>query len=158
MSVSKRFNRKLFEENDKRAKEALFDIFKDNKKYYIQENKRKYEVDILVFSKKDDNLVCYIECEIKGGSSWKDGEFKYSDVNLPQRKEKHCWLDAPCIFIVFNKDNMKEYLTYTSNSVLKSPLVEVQNRFVAKGEMFYKINMNKCSKNDIFKTIKELKI
>jgi hypothetical protein len=149
--VRKRFDKELYDQYDKLAKDATISLV--NKRIYdIKENLNKRSVDLLVYSRKTKELVFYIETEVKR-LDWKNSQFKYDTVQLPERKKKFCNLEVPTIFVVWNKDQTA-YITFTDKEVMKAPLVEVPNKYMFKDEYFFQIPIKKCvqgSKKDKLK-------
>ena len=124
MSVRKTFDKSLYETNDRKAREA-------GKMYWKQEgcaaidNPDKYGADLIV----NDSFYC--EVEIK--NVWSGSEFPWGSIQLPERKTKFTKLDKHCVFLIFNKE-LTHGITFTSEAVLASPLVEVSNKFVSSKE------------------------
>jgi len=148
--MRKRFDRELYKKYDKLAKENVLKLI-DKRKYKVIENPKKRGVDLLVYRK--GKHVLNIETEIK--SLWKGKDFKYDTVQLPERKEKFAKLELPTLFIMFN-DNQKSYLVIKDKDLLKSPRVEVPNRYVYKGEYFFQVPLNKVCFNDIKTVLEEV--
>lgn len=144
--IRKRFDKRLYDENDKKTKEWAKKILP--KGYEIRENDNKIKVDLIV--SKDNVDIFYIEVECK--SSWDESKFPYDNLNIPSRKKKYTELDKPTLFIVFNAHG-SDYLCLWGSTLIESPLEEVKNRFVSHNEMFYKVPLNKCY-SDIKKAIK----
>lgn len=149
MSTRKGFSKRLFDENDQRAKDAARDLVVSLGIHALVENPKKQGADLIGLDKKG-NEVLYLEVEVK--RVWKAGvDFPYPDVNLPQRKDRY--LDAkkfskPVIFAIFNEDLSKVAL-FGRDAVAKAKLEEVPNRFISEGEMFYKIPLDKVRFVDI---------
>lgn len=150
MGVRKRFDRDLYEKNDALAKKKVKDLLKQ--KFTIMDNPKKKEVDLLIYNNKGEHIF-NVECEIK--RLWKDKNFQYESVQFPTRKEKYAKLDKPTLFVMFN-DKLTHYLCVTDKSLLKSPKVEVPNRFVFKGEFFFQVSLTDVIFNDILKSVKEV--
>lgn len=145
--VKKRFDKELYEQNDAMAKALVALILPKNLE--LKNNENRYGVDLLAY--KSNKLIFYIEPEIK--RVWNDEKFKYEDLQIPQRKNKFCDLENPTLFIIFNKLGNR-YLCVWSNDLINCPLKEVPNKYVYKGELFYKVpisltydNINKAVKN-----------
>lgn len=137
MNKSKRFDRALFEENDKNCRNKVREILKSTK-YALQDNPKKMGVDLFAFR----NGECFANIEVERKKVWKGPVFSYKDVNLPARKEKYAKMDLPTIFVMFNED-FSSYLTIKDVDVLSSPLEEVHNKYVMAGELFFKIPLEK---------------
>jgi hypothetical protein len=149
MSAKKRFDPELYRINDALAKESVINAI-DKRKFKVVENPKKRGVDLLVYNK--GRHVLNIETEIK--RVWKDKQFAYDTVQIPERKKKFAELEVPTIFVMFNADQTS-YLVIKDKDLLKSPKKEVPNRYVYKGEYFYQVPLKKVSFNAINKVIKE---
>ena len=138
----KRFSKYLFEENDERAKktvEALKDFFGIDE---FKDSKTRYEIDREGY--RQGNHVVNVEVEVK--QHWKDGHesFPFEDINLPLRKAKYFDLELPTYFVIFSAD-CRGGMIFSDRTAKNSPQVEVPNRYVPEGELFYKIPMSKAS-------------
>lgn len=149
MSLKKRFDPSLHADNDQLVRTAIKEILKDSG-YNVIDNPKKRDVDLLVYDKNGKH-VANIECERK--LVWSGPDFKYEDINFPHRKEKYAILDKPTVFVMFNKE-MTDYLTVTGDVLISSPLKEVPNKYLYKGEMFYKVPKDKVKFNAIIKVLK----
>lgn len=145
----KRFDATLHADNDVLCRTAVKDLLK-NSDFNIVDNPKKRGVDLLVYDKNGKH-VANIECERK--LVWSGKDFKYEDINFPHRKEKYALLEKPTIFVMFNKE-MDNYLTVTGDVLITSPLKEVPNKYLYKGEMFYKVLISKVKFNDLNNVIK----
>lgn len=149
MSARKRFDPALYEENDKIAKEFVKSLLKGTD-FQVIENPKKRGVDLLVY--KDSQHVANLECEIK--RVWKTSDFPYDSIQIPERKTKYTQLEKPTIFVMLNNDQ-SGYLTITQKELLNSPVKEVPNKYVYKGEMFYQVPVTKVQFNNLLESIKE---
>lgn len=138
MSFKKPFDRALYEKYDNACKVQAQKIFSKIPGYTIEENDSKIGVDFLLY--KDDEHIGYLEVELK--NIWTSVSFPYEEVNFPHRKIKFCELDKPTLFMMFNKD-FKNYLVVDSGTMLNSDLEEVRNKYILKGELFFKVDKNK---------------
>ena len=149
MSVRKRFDSALYEENDRIAKEFVKNALKGTE-YQVIENPKKRGVDLLLY--KDSQHVANVECEIK--RVWKTTDFPYDSVQIPERKTKYTELEKPTVFVMLNNDQ-SAYAAIPQQTLLNSPKKEVPNKYVYKGEMFYQVPVNTVHFNDIKQAIKE---
>lgn len=149
--MRKRFDRELYNQVDALAKEKAMSLL-DKTTYNVIENPKKTQVDLQVFDQAAGHLF-NIECEVK--LLWKTTDFPYESVQIPKRKEKYAILDKPTLFVMFNADQ-SAYLVIKSTDLVKSPCVEVPNKYVYKGEYFYQVPLDKVSFNNILKPIKEI--
>jgi hypothetical protein len=133
----KKFDQKLFNENDPKSREIIINFFK---KYnvFLKDNNDKYGVDLV----SEDNSVKF---ELERRLVWNKTEFPFSDVNLPERKAKF-FLENNVSYIIISKDY--SHIGVIMGDVIKSYLTdnnlkESANKFVSKGEMFYKLPKSK---------------
>ena len=94
-----------------------------------------------------------VETEVK--RVWKNKDFEYDSVQFPERKAKFAKLEVPTLFVMFN-EKLSAYLVVKDKDLLKSPCVEVPNRYCYKGEYFYQVPLKKVKFNEIKSTIKEI--
>jgi hypothetical protein len=136
----KKFDKKLHEENDKKGKEfAVKIIQKIYPNYNIVEGS-KFGVDLKVVDPKDCTVHREIEIEVR--SNWSgDLDFPFDTVNIPERKRK--FFNGLCTYVSINK-NLNRCLLIKDEDILKSPLVENSNKYVASGERFFKVPISKC--------------
>lgn len=150
--MRKRFDRELYEKYDKLAKERVESLI-DKRIYQIVENPKKRGVDLLIFRRRDGKHVLNIETEVK--RVWKTKDFKYDSVQFPERKAKYAQLEIPTLFVMFN-ESTKFYLAVKGNDLLKSPCVEVPNKYCFKEEYFFQVPLNKVRFNSLNSVIKEI--
>jgi hypothetical protein len=139
MGKTKRFSKKLHKQNDKKAREIATEWFA-KEGYELRDNPDKYGVDLLGY--KNDELVMYVEVEIK--RVWKEEKFPYGSVQFPSRKFKFCQLDKPTAFMMIN-NKCNRALLVTGQDLIKSPLKEVRNVYVDKGEDFFIVSLDKVT-------------
>lgn len=138
----KRFSKYLFEENDEKAKntvEALKDFFGIDE---FRDSENRYQIDRKGY--RQGAHVVNVEVEVK--QHWKDGHepFPFEDINLPLRKEKYFELEHPTYFVIFSAD-CRGGMIFSDRTAKHSPKVEVPNRYVREGELFYKIPLSRAS-------------
>ena len=132
------FNKSLFDETDTSARAAA-------KRYWgslghnVEDHPDRYAVDLIVNTGTEE---FYCEVEIK--KVWTGAMFKYDTLQIPERKSKFAKLDKPAYFMVFNNEVTHAFLC-PSSILLSSPVVEVPNKYVYKGEMFYQVPINLIS-------------
>jgi len=150
--MRKRFDKDLYDKYDKLAKNRVVDII-DKRKYEVVENPKKRGVDLLIYERKTGNHVLNIETEVK--RVWKTKDFKYDTVQFPERKSKFAKLNVPTLFVMFS-ENTKNYLVVKDKDLVNSPLKEVPNKYMFKGEYFYQVPLKKVKFDNIKKVIKGL--
>lgn len=153
MTVRKRFDRELWLENDKKARNACKRIFKNFENLKVKDHSDHRKVDLELFL--DGEHIANVETEIK--RVWKGKDFQYNNVQFPERKKKFCELEKPTLFIMWNATT-NSYLVVTDSDLANSPCVEVPNKYVWKGEKFFQVPMNKVFINDIDKALAKIGI
>jgi hypothetical protein len=147
MTVRKRFDRELFNENDSKARQAINDLLAGSE-YRVEDNIKKMGIDLFLY--KGDQHIGYIECECK--KVW-SGQFKYDTLQIPERKRKYTGLDKKSFFVVFNKD-FNECMIVKDIDLLASEVKIVPNKYVYAGEPFFQIPVSKVVMNDLINVIK----
>lgn len=145
----KRFDRALFEENDKKCRTKVKELLL-NSDFAGVDNIKVRGVDLLLY--KNGQHVGYLEVERK--TVWKGSSFQYDNVQFPERKAKYAKLDKPTTFVMFNED-MSNYLTVKHTDLISSPCVEVPNKYMYKGENFFQVPLTNVQFNDIVGVLKE---
>ena len=140
----KRFDKKLFEENDKIARDLSKKVIEQLYQLRCLENPDKYDVDLWMI--REDRVIAYAECEIK--KVWLGVGFPWSSVQFPERKAKYARLDKPTLFCMINNMKNRAALVW-SKDLLTSPLVEVSNKYNSEGELFYQVPLSKVLFHDI---------
>lgn len=100
-------------------------------------NPDKYGPDLVV----DDDL--YIEVMQKMG--WKGEIFPFADLNIEERKQKFMSLDKPIIFAIVNAEGTHAVMA-AGRDVCQCPKVQVRNKNISAGELFFKVPKNKLTK------------
>lgn len=148
-NTTKRFDKKLFDDNDAICRKKVKSLFK-NSGLKILDNTQRFGVDLLIY--KDEEHVGNIELERRKGV-FEGSKFKYDTINYPGRKEKFLSLELPTYFISFSED-LKNFLVVKDKDIKKSPKEEVRNKYVFNNELFYKVKIEKAVQNDINVIIK----
>lgn len=128
--VRKAFDKSLYQKYDALAREATREHL-ESKGYEVQEHPNKYAQDLI--AEKDLEINC-VECEVK--LVWKGEEFPYDSVQLPERKKK--FFKEPTLFYIWNKQ-LTHAATFWSHDVACLEPVEVRNKYISRGELFYQI-------------------
>jgi hypothetical protein len=137
-SKRKRFSKSLHSENDTPARAAAMRYWKALG-YNVYENANNHIPDLTI---ETENARFYSEVEVK--RIWKGETFQYDTLQIPERKRKYTGLDLPCTFMVFNNEQTHVFLC-ESSTLVTSPIVEVPNKFVPEGELFFQVPI-KCVK------------
>jgi hypothetical protein len=132
----KRFDKSLYNANDP-AKLLAIEYFNKIGKPTVV-NPDKYGIDLIV------NNEFFCEVEVK--HSWKGVDFKYDTLQIPFRKSKFGESTTlPTMFMVMNTNRTHAFLV-EGKDVLASPIKEVPNKYMYKGEYFYQIPIDKLTK------------
>lgn len=81
-----------------------------------------------------EDLSFMVETEVK--LVWRGDVFPYNTVQLPKRKEK--FFIKETLFYIWNKP-LTHAATFWSPNIKHLEPIEVQNKYVSKGEFFYQI-------------------
>ena len=97
----------------------------------VEENPNRYGVDLICF--RLGSPVGALEVEVR-----QPGFDLHRSIHVGQRKEKLFQEGLPTLFFALTQDLHRAY--YLKADLIKDcPLVEVHNRYVGKGEMFYDV-------------------
>lgn len=151
--LRKRFDRELYLQNDKKAKRACERLFKQFDNIKVKEHKNSRKVDLELFL--DGEHVANVETEIK--RVWKGKEFQYNTIQFPERKKKFAELEKPTLFIMWNA-TVRSYVVVTGADLKRSPLAEVPNKYMFKGEYFFQVPLKKAFHNDIDSALEKIGI
>jgi len=132
--VCKKFDKNLHTEYDSFGREIVKNFIEKEFKLKALDNPDKYGVDLIIYHNSD--VVGYAEVEVR--NSWKDDVFPFSDLNIPYRKKKLFDNPLPTLFFSVNKKGSA--LLYCGSMVILSCEVkELYNKYVEKGELFFKV-------------------
>ncbi len=133
----KQFDKELFAKYDEMGRSIVKDFVK-TKEVRAVDNPDKYGIDLLLY--KNDRLVGLAEVEVR--NSWKGLTFPYEDLNVPQRKKKLLDNNILTYFFSINADGTAMFYC-KAKEVLNSELKESGNKYIASGEHFYKVPIDK---------------
>lgn len=141
MGVMKRFDEQSFAANDTAAINAVLKhLLKQGS--WARKNDELYQPDILLYN-TGFQVLSYIEVEIK--HNWKEGtEFPFDTVNLPERKGKYRRKKKDIEYWILRKD-LGAAVIIPEHAVVDTRLVEVRNRLIPEGEMFFSIPIDDCN-------------
>lgn len=145
MSVRKKFDKELFAAFDLQAREKTKEYLV-SLGYEVKDNPNKYAQDLIA---SKDGKQFFAECEVK--LVWKDEEFPYETIQLPERKKK--FFTSRTLFFIWNK-KLDNAIYFWSDHIKDLTPVEVPNKYVYKGEYFYQIPLDmtkrvSCCKKDV---------
>lgn len=141
--MRKPFDKKLFEQNDALARQAVSQYLRSHG-VTISPNPDQYGVDL--FEMDDDEFdgpypVLGIECEIK--RVWSGPDFPWGTIQLPERKAKYRSPTLDVDYWLLNSE-CTHAIVIRGSLLDQFPPKEVRNKYVAKGEMFYQIPVLLC--------------
>jgi hypothetical protein len=144
----KKFNAELHAKNDRLAKRICINFlprilkrinFEKYEFVKVIQNEDKYGPDLKCLL--GGKLIAYFEPEIKYNWSGEKG-FPFADLHIPERKEKFTKLGAPISFVVLSRC-LTRLAFVKRGDLLKSKKHEVPNKYVKKGELFFKVPKGK---------------
>jgi hypothetical protein len=141
----KKFSTDLFSSYDSPARAAVMEYVSRNG-LYIQQNDDKYGPDLVVF--KGFKPHYYIEAEVKRVWKPEQDRFPWSTIQIPERKGKFLKLGKPIEFWVLRED-LARAIIIPDFVISNSPLVEVKNKFIKEGELFFRIELVECDIVDL---------
>lgn len=127
IQMTKKFDKKLFEEFDNKGKETIRKYF-EAKGFLVAYNPNQYTADMILLKPTTDGLFEKIALvEVGCRPSWKSHKFTFSDLRIESRKAKYLQDGLPVYFCVINQD-------FSSFVMLDEPLtnfpkIEVNNKF-----------------------------
>ena len=135
MPIYKDFDRDLHNRHDVQGRETVKNYVSAHKDGLIaKDNPDEYGVDLLFY--KYDRLVGYGEVEVR--TNWKATVFPFKSLHVPERKKK--LLDNALVTLFFSvNEKHTQMFVCKAETVLNAPLVEVSNKYVQKGELFYDV-------------------
>lgn len=129
MSAYKPFNQYLHDVFDGPARQKVADWVKMKWGLYARDNPNKFGVDLICF--RSDSPVGALEVEVR-----QEGFDQYGSIHVAQRKAKLFQEGLPTLFFALTQDLSHAYWV-KADLIKDCPLVEVQNRYVGRGELFY---------------------
>jgi len=136
----KKFNKKLWVENDKRGKEFAISLLKNIYNNIKIIEGEKYGVDLKIFN-GSNILIKTVEVEVR--RNWNsDSKFPFNTLNIPYRKKKF-FITNNCEYISIN-NLFTRCLLIKEKDILESPIEENKNKYIKTGEKFYKVDITKC--------------
>ncbi len=135
--INKQFNAELHNHFDEVGRLRAYKLFKRNYGIELVDNPDEYAVDLIAM--KNNKIVGYVEVEVR--EAW-DGLFLYDTLNIPSRKKKLLTNNLPTVLLAFNKQGTFCFIC-KDQTILASPLVEIPNKYMATGEFFYQVPVNK---------------
>jgi len=131
--MRKQFSEALHGKHDKPARIRTME-YMQVKGYEIWENPNIYGQDLIAEGSKGK---FYVECEVK--TVWDTDKFPFDTVQLPERKSK--FFTSPTLFFIWNKP-LSSAIMFKSNDIKDLTPVEVSNKYITSGELFYQIPLD----------------
>jgi len=131
--MKKRFDRDLYDTYDNVAKNGALRYLADVcAAQELRPHSDRYGADVEYIDWRGRSGK--LEAEVK--AVWTGGDFPYSDINVLGRKEKYFAAGTDLFMMAAN---YQDYLVIRGSNIIQCPLVEVANRYVWKGEKFFKV-------------------
>jgi hypothetical protein len=131
----KKFDKKLYNQNDNKARKAGIKFWK-SKGYNIQNNPDEFGPDLI--AEKDGDSF-FVEVEVK--HNWNKEQFPFNDLQIPERKKKFATIAQKTYFMVFNSILNRAFIC-SNKTLLNSPLQNISNKYM-DNENFFKIPVSK---------------
>lgn len=160
--VIKKFDRSSHRKNDTMGKQALIKYLVSTIPQYTHiENPDEHGIDVLSLDERGNVVACW-EVERREKNWVGDVTFPFRDINCLERKD-HQWRKAPTFTKHINFPLHPEYRVYyvqmndlctriaviDGDTVLKYPLKEWRNRFVAEGEYVRQVPISEITQYKI---------
>ena len=129
MSTYKPFSQDLHDVYDAPARQAVSTWMQMKKGYEVRENPNRYGVDLICF--RSGSPVGLFEVEVRQA-----GFDRHQTIHVGQRKDKLFQEGLPTLFFAVTQDLSRAYWV-KADLIANCPLIEVHNKYVTKGEMFY---------------------
>jgi len=129
MSAYKPFSQYLHDVFDGPARKVVSDWVKMKWGLDVKDNPNKYGVDLICF--RSGSPVGLLEVEVRQA-----GFDQHQTIHVGQRKDKLFQEGLPTLFFAVTQDLSRAYWV-KADLIANCPLIEVHNKYVTKGEMFY---------------------
>ena len=127
--MRKAFSQELHDIYDAPARKAVSDWVNMKWGLNARDNPNKYGVDLICF--RSDAPVGALEVEVR-----QEGFDRHQTIHVGQRKDKLFQQGLPTLFFALTQDLSRAYWV-KADLIANCPLIEVYNKFVNKGELFY---------------------
>ena len=132
----KKFDKALYKKYDESAKDRTKKFLR-SRGYEVKDHPNKYAQDLVATKDGSEFLV---ECEVK--LVWDKAKFPFDTIQLPERKKK--FFKKRTVFFIWNKA-LDDAIYFWSDHVKHIKPIEVKNKFVKSGELFYQIPLDKTN-------------
>lgn len=132
----KKFDKALYKEYDESAKDRTKKFLR-SRGFEVKDHPNKYAQDLVA---NKDGSEFLVECEVK--LVWDEPKFPFDTIQLPERKKK--FFKKRTVFFIWNKA-LDDAIYFWSDHVKHIKPVEVKNKFVKSGELFYQIPLDKTN-------------
>lgn len=130
----KQFDKALYKKHDDAAKEKTKE-FLESIGCVVTEPENRYVQDLVATK---DGKTFRVECEIK--NNWNQPKFPFPTIQLPERKKK--FFKEQTVFFIWSKA-LDDAIFFWSDHVKSLTPVEVKNKFIPEGELFFQIPLSK---------------
>jgi len=127
--MRKAFSQELHDIYDAPARKAVSDWVNMKWGLEVKENPNKFGVDLICF--RSGSPVGALEVEVR-----QEGFDRHRTIHAAQRKDKLFQEGLPTLFFALTQDLSRAYWV-KADRIASCPLVEVHNKYVNKGELFY---------------------
>ena len=127
--MRKLFDQELHDIYDAPARKAISDWVQMKWGLVVKDNPNRYGVDLICF--RSNAPVGALEVEVR-----QEGFDRLGSIHVAQRKDKLFQEGLPTLFFALTQDLSCAYWV-KANLIANCPLIEVHNKYVNKGELFY---------------------
>jgi hypothetical protein len=125
----KPFSQFLHDKYDGPGRKAVSDWVSMKWGLKVKENPNRYGVDLICY--RSETPVGALEVEVR-----QLGFDQHGSIHAAQRKDKLFQEGLPTLFFAVTQDLSRAYWV-KANLIANCPLIEVHNKYVSKGELFY---------------------
>ena len=125
----KPFSQHLHDVYDGPGRKAVSDWVQMKWGLEVKDNPNRYGVDLICY--RSNVPVGLLEVEVR-----QEGFDRLGSIHVAQRKDKLFQEGLPTLFFALTQDLSRAYWV-KANLIANCPLIEVHNKYVNKGELFY---------------------
>lgn len=138
MGYHKKHSDELYKANDSLARDTVLSYLRGHG-HFAMNNSDQFGPDIVLYGGLKP--LSYIEVEIK--QAWQGGKFPFPTIQLPERKGKYLRLGLPIEFWILAA-GLEAAVIIPDYVITKDMLVEVPNRYIPEGELFFQVPVDLC--------------
>lgn len=146
MSGYKKFDLQLYQQNDLLARSVTIQYLR-TEGLVAEDNPDPYGVDLLVRLPDERTYIYAVEVEVK--RVWNAGTaFPWPTIQVPTRKLKYTNQPLWVEYWILRSD-LQAAVVIPEGVLVNSPRREVPNKYISKGEYFYRVPITECIQLDL---------